>query len=279
MPSINSDSPEARLRALQKLQQEQLNEQQRRDVEQQMQGQMSLQAQKLMAGWSNDSGQAYQVALQQPATTPVGGNVSGQQGAGAAAKPTGPVIKAGTIMFAVLDTGINSDEKSPILATIVTGKLKGSKLIGDFSRVDKKVLLKFNLLNVPSFDHTFGINAVAIDPDTARTAIAKSVNSHYLLRYGSLFASAFLSGLSQGIIQSGSTEDCFFGICHRQYSKLNTAQYIALGMGNVGEQYATVMGNNFNRAPTIRVPGGTGIGLLFMSDITLPQPLPAHQNT
>ena len=162
MTSINSDSSEARLRVLQKLQQEQLNAQERQDVEQEMQGQMSLQAQKLMAGLSNDSGQEYQVALQKPATTPVGGSAIGLQMVGSATQPTGPVIKAGTIMFAVLDTGINSDEKSPILATIVTDKLKGSKLIGDFSRVDKKVVLKFNLLNVPSFDHTFGINAVAL---------------------------------------------------------------------------------------------------------------------
>ncbi len=207
---------------MQKLQQEHLNEQERRDLRQQMQGQMSLQAQKLMAGWSNGSGQVYQVALQQPATTLLGGNATGPQRVGGAGQPTRPIIKAGTIMFAVLDTGINSDEKSLILATIVTGKLKGSKLIGDFSRVDMKVLLKFNLLNVPSFNHSFSINAMAIDPDTARTAIAKSVNSHYLLRYGSLFASAFLSGLSQGIINSGATQNCFGPFCVTTFKKLNT---------------------------------------------------------
>ena len=48
-------------------------------------------------------------------------------------------------MFAVLDTSINTDEKSPIMATIVDGPLKGAKLIGGFSRVNQRVLLTFKL--------------------------------------------------------------------------------------------------------------------------------------
>lgn len=269
IPSIGNNSPGARLRAIQKLQQEELSQQQQRDMMQQMQGEMSLQAQKLMAEWSNNSTQAYAESIQ----TPSGGVVSGRGEKEGSAKPTGPVIKAGTIMFAVLDTGINSDEKSPILATIVTGELKGSKLIGNFTRVDKKVLIKFSVVNVPHFTHTFSVNAVAIDPNTARTAVAGYVNNHYLLRYGTLFASAFLSGLSQGILQSGATQDCFFGICHTTYQNLSPAEYVALGMGNVGTQYASTMSKNFNTPPTIKIASGAGIGVLFMTDMTVPQPL------
>lgn len=278
MPTMGSgDAAADRLRQIQQMQQEQLNQQERRDVMQQMQGQMSMQAQKLMAEWSNNSQQTMQTAIEQPVQN--GGTGAGDGGAGSGKNiATGPVIKAGSIIFAVLDTGLNSDEKSPILATIVTGDLKGAKLIGDFDRIDKKVLIRFNLINVPSFDHTFGINAVAIDPNTARTALAGSVNNHYLLRYGTLFASSFLSGLAQGIIQSGATQDCFLGFCHSTYQKLNTGQYAALGLGNVGQQYATVMGQNFNTPPTIKVAGGTGIGILFMSDVTLPQSLPSEKN-
>nr|WP_235379129.1 hypothetical protein [Candidatus Coxiella mudrowiae] len=59
-------------------------------------------------------------------------------------------------------------------------------------------------------------------------------------------------------------------------TKLKPGQYLALGLGNAVEQYASVMGQNFNLPPTIRVPSGTGISLLFMSDIIFPQPLPTH---
>ena len=120
LPAIGSNSPEARLRAIQKLQQEELNRQQQRDMMQQMQGQMSLQAQKMMAALSNHSTQAYAQGMQVPAVGAAAG-----VGKGGVAKLTGPVIKAGTIMFAVLDTGINSDEKSPILAEMEnSGEIK-----------------------------------------------------------------------------------------------------------------------------------------------------------
>jgi len=49
---------------------------------------------------------------------------------------------------------------------------------------------------------------------------------------------------------------------------------VALGLGNAGKQYANVMAKNFSLPPTIKIPGGTGMGLLFMSDVTLPKPLP-----
>lgn len=271
MPSIASNTPEARLREIQQLQQEKLNLQQRHDMEQQLQGQMSLQAQKLMTEWSNNGQQTLHSAT--PPTEPVGNlSVSGDAGQ-KTEKSGGPVIKAGSILFAVLDTGVNSDEPSPILATVVSGNLKGSKLIGKFTRVDKRVLLSFNVMNVEEFDHTIGVNAVAIDENTARTAVSGNVNSHYLLRYGSLFASAFLSGVSQGVIQSGTTEDCFLGICHKVHDKITPGEYVALGLGNVGQQYAATMGQNFNVPPTIKIEGGTGMGILFMSDVTLPKPL------
>lgn len=53
-------------------------------------------------------------------------------------KVTGPVIKAGSILlllkysFAVLDIGINSDEKSPILATYCHRKIKRHQVNWEF---------------------------------------------------------------------------------------------------------------------------------------------------
>ena len=132
-------------------------------------------------------------------------------------------------------------------------------------------------MNVPSFDKSIAVNAVAIDQNTASTAVTGNVNNHYLLRYGTLFASSFLSGISQGIIATSSQTNCFFGvICQSQpSSNLSTGEYVALGLGNTGQQYANEMGSNFNTPPTVKIPGGTGIGLLFMQDLTLPGALPS----
>jgi intracellular multiplication protein IcmE len=43
-----------------------------------------------------------------------------------------------------------------------------------------------------------------------------------------------------------------------------------VGFGKVGSAYSQHMGESFNRAPTIRIPAGTGVGVLIMGDLTLP---------
>lgn len=271
-PSYDDGQVEANLRALQQQEQQAMSAQQQQDQMQEMQGQMTQQAQKLLAGWSNSAPQKMEMA------NPVTASGNGANTGNAAGGPTGPIIKAGTIMFATLDSGADSDEPSPILATILTGQLKGAKVIGNFTRENQKLVIKFNLINAPSFNKSIPVNAVAIDQNTASTAVSGNVNNHYLLRYGTLFASSFLSGISQGIIATSSQTNCFFGvICQTQpNSNLSTGEYIALGLGNTGQQYANEMNQNFNTPPTVKVPGGTGIGILFMQDLTLPEAVPSN---
>ncbi len=262
----NPDSPEAQLARYEKLQQRQMNQQQLENAVEQDQGAMTMEAQKMLAGWSNTSTQMGEVTVVKPKAVATNGELNGKNGAANV-----NIIKAGTIMFGVLETSINTDEQSPIMAKIVTGPLKGSKLLGHFVRVKTRVLIKFNLLNVPALSQSVPINAVAIDPDTARTALSGYVNNHYFLRYGTLFASAFLSGISDAIVQSGTTTHYFLGLpTSTTHGKLSVGQQVAVGMGKVGDQYANVMGKNFDTPPTVKIRGGTGIGLLIMSDLHLP---------
>jgi intracellular multiplication protein IcmE len=198
-------------------------------------------------------------------------SASASGGSGTPSAPPEEIIKAGDIIFAVLDTAVNSDEESPILATVVGGNLKGAKLLGKFTRVEKKVLLSFSTMSVPDIPRSISINTVAIDPDTARTALASDVDSHYLLRYGTLFASSFLSGLGQAISQSGSTVVTEpFGSSIITNPTTSTTQQAVIALGNVGTQYANVLGRNFNTPPTVKVDAGQGLGILFMSDLALP---------
>lgn len=266
MPKIKTNSASDQLAELERQQQLRMSKQQRQDMVMQQQAAMAMQAQKLMVGWSNYTPQARLDAV--PDTTPPGG---GAVGGAAKSMAGGEVLKAGDILFAVLDTSVNTDEKgTPIMARIVNGQYKGGKLIGRFTLVDKRVLLSFNLLSLPGRDKSIAINAVAIDPDTARTAMSGEVDNHYLLRYGTLFASAFLSGLSDAILTSGSTtENTVLGpvVVH---ASLNPTQSALVGLGQVGKKYADALGQNINTPPTVKIEGGTGMGLLFMNDVTIP---------
>lgn len=178
-------------------------------------------------------------------------------------------VKAGDIMMAVLTSTVNSDENSPVMATVVSGKLRGAKLIGQFTLLKKKVLINFTKMDMPGKPASIGINAVAIDPETAHTALADCVNNHYWLRYGTLFASSFLSGLADAISQQGSQVSTGAGGILVTHDPLSTGQTLAVALGAVGSQYASVLGSNFTRPPTVYVYDGDSIGVLFMQDLTL----------
>ncbi len=268
MPNLNS--PEARLAAMVRASNADRSEQQRQDQVQKLQGGMSMQANRMLAEWSGHLSQSMKEAEPPKQVTSPAAHKSPLESTAENVVP-GTVMKAGSVMFAVLDTSVNSDEKSPIMASIVDGPLKGSKLIGRFTRVNQRVLLSFNLLNDPNYYKSLSLNAVAIDPNTARTAISGEVNNHYLLRYGTVFATAFLSGLSDAVLQSSASNQCGWFGCVSHFNPLNTRQQVLVGLGTAGQKIATNFGDKFsNLPPTVKIKGGTGIGILIMSDLKLP---------
>lgn len=187
-----------------------------------------------------------------------------------------PIVKAGDIEFAVLDTAVNSDyPDSPVMATIVQGKLKGGKLLGKLSRgssnSNDRVTLTFTLLNMPKWSTPVKITAVAIDPQTARSALATSVNHHYLSRYSALFASAFLEGYGETFQQAGQviipgTSDGGKPVIINSAS-MSPKERAFAGLGKVGQETGSAAEQYFNTPPTVKVKSGVSLGVLFMQNV------------
>jgi len=187
------------------------------------------------------------------------------------------LIKAGDIIFAVLDTTVNTDEPSPILATVVDGPFKGAKLIGSFtlpSNADKMVI-SFNTMSVPGADKTTQINAYAIDANTARTAMSSRANHHYLSRYGALFAATFLEGFGNAFQSANTTISIggSGGAAAGQNTTIangvgrSTLENAVIGLATLGKSWGQVAQQNVNRPTTVEVFSGTGIGVLFTQDL------------
>lgn len=185
-------------------------------------------------------------------------------------------IKAGTVLFAILDTGVNSDEPGPILATVVGGQLKGSKVVGSMAATPapvgagiEGVTLTFNTLNIPDQPFSIPINAVAIDPITARTALADEVDHHYFLRYGTMFAAAFMQGYAKVITSQGTTTTAATNglVTQIQSPTLSNRQTILAALGEVGKKWGEAISTFINRPNTVTVESGTGFGLLFLADV------------
>ncbi|MCD8525207.1 MAG: hypothetical protein LRY67_05645 [Gammaproteobacteria bacterium] len=182
-----------------------------------------------------------------------------------------PIIKAGSVLYGVLETAVDSDyPDSPVMATIVSGQFKGAKLLGAVKTVKdgQRVMLTFNLMTMNDWPTGASVNAYAIDPDSARSALATSVDNHYMLRYGTLFASAFMQGLGQAVEDSGTTVTSDSGVVTESTSDLNTQEQILVALGQVGKSASAEVAKLQNTPPTVKVKAGVGIGILFMADVS-----------
>lgn len=182
-----------------------------------------------------------------------------------------PIAKTGTVFNAILETGINSDEPSPVLAKIVSGPLKGTRLIGTINTVGQKVVIQFTTANIPGQPNSVKINAVAVDPNTSRTAMASDVDNHYFKKYGIMFAAAFLSGYANAISHQNTSTivDPSGGVTVTQGS-LTNKQINEQALGSVGTAIANnTQAETQNLKPTITVDGGIAMGILLMDDLII----------
>ncbi len=254
----------------------QLSAQERAQRVQALQAAMSTQAQSLLTAWQ-PSKMVHAAAAPVPA--PKAGSASGTAlaaGAGGTTTTTTTttevpaLIKSGTIMYGVLDTAVDSDyPDTPVMVTIVQGPFKGATLLGRLALAQgqDRVSLSFTMMNRDNWPKTKTVSAFAIDPDTARTVMASSVDHHYLMRYGSLFASSFLSGYAQGVQNAGTSTTGIFGTS-TQNPKLSFGNNVAVALGQVGTTFTNVVQGYVNTPATVKINSGVGLGILFMADVT-----------
>jgi intracellular multiplication protein IcmE len=232
-------------------------------------------SQAKVGSWSDDkekSGNATESSIKNIKRMRSATDVEGSSSSAGPGHP--PVIHAGEILFAVLDTSVNSDQPGPILATIVAGRFNGAKLIGSFTRPDNgdKLVISFNMMSVPGASKTTSINAYAIDPSTARTALASRVNHHYLSRYGSLFAATFIEGFGNAFQSAGTTVTIggTGGVTTTTVANgvgRSVLENAVIGLSTVGQNWGQVAMRNVNTPVTIDLFSGTGLGILFTQDI------------
>lgn len=203
------------------------------------------------------------------ATGNLSGSSSSQPSLGQA-----PLYKAGTILYAVLETALNTDEPAPILAKITSGPLKGSRLVGSSKALGSEwaqgVVLEFSTISIPMMPTSQTIRCIAVDPVSARTALADEVNNHYIQRYGALFFSKLLEGYAGAIQSSGSvTEKDADGNKTITNKETTDAEKFMIALGNVGTALGAQVGTYVNRPVTIKMNQGSPMGLLILDDFSI----------
>lgn len=267
---------QAKIKAIQEQQKEQRLAIQNKNRLNQMVAQYSGAAGTLVSNWAKaptqgNVGTIYMPGDESDQATAAEKAQAAAQAATAKAANQEAIIRAGDILFAVLDSGVNSDQPGPVLATVVSGDFKGTKLIGSFqlSKESGTVSITFNKMSVPGLPKTTSMSAYAVDPDTAHTALSSHTNRHILLRYGTLFASSFMTGFGNSFQSSGTTVTV--GSDNAYTVEQNTAnsalENAVIALADVGKAWGQASSQTFNMPPTVYVYSGTGIGVLFTSDL------------
>ena len=180
------------------------------------------------------------------------------------------LLPAGTIEYAQLITEANTDAPGPILAQIVTGPLKGGRIIGSFTATDNYLTLNFSTIILDGID--YAANGIAIDPETTLPGVITDINHRYLKRVILPMASEFITGLTQAIADSGKTTIVVKnsdGSTSTTTSGTNDKdQEVASGVAEAGDALSEILDDVVGSTqPLLRVRAGTPIGVLFVSPV------------
>lgn len=182
-------------------------------------------------------------------------------------------LKPGDLLYAVIDTGVNSDVPSAVMGTVASGKLKNARLLGKFQRFEERLVLTFSRVILPDGKDA-QIEGYAVDPATSEASVASSVNTHFFSRWGGLIATAFLEGSSTAKKYSGAQSTVYGsygGGMNGQstdqmvWNTYSPADQAWIAAGKVGEKAGKIFEKNFERPPTVTLSSGTPISVLILN--------------
>lgn len=233
---------------------------------------MQAQIASLMDAWQPGEATVVSFATEEQrapetATTTTGGAIESASATTAAPKLAKVVVPAGDILYGAMITEANSDVPGPILAQVLSGPLKGGRVIGQFRVSDDYLVLEFRTLSING--RTYSINAIALDPNTTLGGMATEVDQRYFSRLVLPAAASFISRFGEVISQPEQTTTVSEGTVIISQGKQSTRDALYAGAGDAAEQLSEFVDSEANRIqPLVRVASNTPIGIFFISPVT-----------
>ena len=151
------------------------------------------------------------------------------------------LVPAGRGIYAHTVVAVDSDTNGPIVLEADTGPISGDRMIGTFSKSGNDRLI----VKVETVEHRgtqLEANGVVIAPDSMETAVASSIDEHYVERFVLPAASAFMSGLGQAVALGNSTSTVSpFGGTTQTFGPLSFKQEAMVAGGAAATAVSTAM--------------------------------------
>ena len=179
------------------------------------------------------------------------------------------VVPAGKIVYGQMLLEANSDVPFTVLAQMVSGPLKGWKLLGKFTVLDKIELLgiKFNMA-VNADGKQYEIKAYMLDPDTGLAAMRTDVDHRYIRRVLMPAAAEFISGFASAVADSGRTSVTVSGdtVIEEEQATTND-QEVATGVEEAADEISSILDDMGDVPVRIIIEAGTPIGVFFTENV------------
>lgn len=229
-------------------------------------------------------------SLQQEAYAPMsGGGVwrtqeEKQQSASNPAEPSASMeaadnkvmlVKAGERVFVQIDTAINTDEPSPVIGRILSGKAAGYKLFGATRyNPNYTVSIEFTQMTLPS-GYAVPISAFAIDPQTGRTSVSGNVDYKIFERFVLPALAAAVSKYGETVGRQGTTI-----VIDSNTGTTTTSQNLtddqvrdaAIGAG-VGKIADSLSQQAAEAKPAVTTERNLGLEVVFMREVVVDERL------
>ncbi|UZO94723.1 DotG/IcmE/VirB10 family type IV secretion system protein [Roseomonas mucosa] len=186
--------------------------------------------------------------------------------------PQQVLVPAGRGIYAHTVVAVNSDTGGTIVLQADTGPIAGDRLIGSFGKAGTSDLLVVRVQSVVHNGQSISVDGVVIAPDSMETALATSVDQHYLSRFILPAAAAFVQGLGQAIATTSNTQSVLSPFGGASYSThLNIDQQLGVAAGVAGARVGAALNQAAPRGPTVNLAANAGVGVMFLTNVSVPQ--------
>lgn len=209
-----------------------------------------------------------------PNGTPLGGNAGQQFGSvedviEESTDTQEVFIEAGTFNYAQILNEATTDAPTPVLAVLLSGPLKGGRLIGQFQQAptQQSLIIRFN--TIVKDGTAYSANSFAVDPNTSSPAVVTEYDRRLFRRVLLPAAAEFIQGIAGAYAQEAQTEVVIgTDTVTTQTSDLDVEQEIARGVEQGADELSQFLrqeGQQF--PPLVRVAPGTPIGVIYIDNV------------
>ena len=191
---------------------------------------------------------------------------AGGPGSAAAGRPKHVVMPALRWVTGRTVIATNTDSGGPVVAEITSGPLAGDRVKGTAQKHEDRLTVTINEMTLQD-GRTVPVNAMLMAPDSKETAVASSVDHHYIPRIVLPTLAAGIQGLGQALALSGSS--VFSGPygASQNYNTFNGGQLAGIAAGTAAGQLNQVLQQQTPKQSTVNLAAEVDVGIMFLAPV------------